>query len=70
MTTSSTLEKPDKTDSGGKDNLDHLYCPCDEDIALCGTDISEADDLENFPEDDLCVVCYHLMGQLCKRCGK
>lgn len=51
------------------DDLNHLYCPCDPDTAVCGIDISghaEGD----FEEAD-CVVCADLeeTNAPCARCG-
>lgn len=50
----------------GSVDLNHLYCDCDPDKALCGTDVS------GWPENDEgdpCVVCDDLLWALCPRCG-
>lgn len=39
------------------DNLDHYVC-CDENVALCGADVSAATWQEELP--DLCLVCEDL----------
>lgn len=50
-------------------DLDHLYC-CNSDLSLCGLDIADLDELEEFPEDDLCIVCRELEEKPCERCGQ
>lgn len=59
-----------ETTTGSSDDLNHIYCPCDPDIALCGTDISDY----AFAEDDEtdCVVCTDLedADAPCARCGR
>lgn len=51
-------------------NLDHIVCPCDEDVALCGTDTSEipwaAGELD---PGETCVVCLALADSACPQCG-
>ena len=45
------------------DDLDHIMCCRDDDLALCGRDISDhelLDDDELFDEESLCIVCDHL----------
>lgn len=50
----------------------HLFCPCDENLALCGLDLS---DHETLPveewTDDVCIVCNDIITKLnaCPRCG-
>lgn len=67
----STEPLPVDTDTGdGEDGLSHCYCECDEDIALCGTDVSgHAFDDAIDSEDLLCVVCVELEFKTCSRCG-
>ena len=56
--------------SGDDDDLDHYYCSCNEDVALCGADISDALDITGSPESgDTCVVCIDLDDLSCERCG-
>lgn len=50
------------------DELHHLYCTCNEDIALCGTDISEDVYLARTLVEALCVVCEDLEWKTCSRC--
>lgn len=44
------------------DSLTHLFCDCrGEDIALCGSDLSDAEDADFYAsEDEACVVCADL----------
>jgi hypothetical protein len=56
---------PARTGPGGTD-LDHIYC-CDPDVALCGTDISDAPEID--PNSEInCVVCADLEFQPCALC--
>lgn len=53
-----TQPQPATTGTGGDDELHHAWC-CDEDVALCGTDISDAETTDG--EGWLhCVVCVEL----------
>lgn len=55
------------TDHG--EDLDHVVC-CDDDIALCGADVSGHDWGEGtFDPTQMCVVCRELYGKPCPRCG-
>ena len=50
------------------DDLIHLFCPCDEDVARCGLDLS------NLPyagddEDGDCPLCILADEDPCPRCG-
>lgn len=56
------------TDSGD-DELTHLYCDCDDAVALCGGDISGNNRVEWMPDEILCVVCDDLDALDCSRCG-
>lgn len=60
-----TTDGPNGTD----DELDHIFC-CNEDLALCGADISGtefiSDDEELFP----CVVCNEMQYRECPKCGE
>lgn len=51
------------------DNLDHLVCDCNSDIALCGTDVSDVEIVEEANPSKLCIVCKDLMYELCKFCN-
>lgn len=57
-------KKSDVDDS----TLDHIFCDCNPNIALCGTDISTLD-FNTVIEEDLCVVCKDLEDKSCDRCG-
>ncbi|MFC8465978.1 hypothetical protein [Streptomyces sp. NPDC057250] len=52
------------------DDLEHAACPCNEDVALCGADVSStpwAD--KDRPPVNLCVVCADLVALPCPKCG-
>lgn len=53
----------------GSDDLTHLYCPCNEDIALCGGDIADNEYVDWQPDEILCVVCDDMDKWDCVRCG-
>lgn len=46
----------------------HLVCDCNDDIALCGTDVS-GEPWNHDSDPDLCVVCADLDVLDCQRCG-
>jgi len=64
-------EVPTKT-SDNDDNLEHYYCECDDSVALCGADITDAPDhtASDTPFEDDCVVCIDLVDAACLRCGR
>lgn len=45
--------------SGGGDGIVHLWC-CDENVAWCGHDISDAEEWAQSAESDECVVCVYM----------
>jgi len=52
------------------DDLDHIYCDCDPDLGLCGSDISAAIFIGDDEQlDFLCLVCDDLADDPCPRCG-
>lgn len=56
------------------DDLEHLVC-CDENTALCGTDVSASawgPGWENVAPEEKCVVCYELQDAdgVCPICGE
>ncbi len=55
------LTEPNATDSGtGEADICHYYC-CVPELAYCGLDISDHEDLpEQAPEDQACVVCLDI----------
>lgn len=58
-----------RSTAGDDDDLDHLWC-CDHDLALCGADISDAEDWTSLDEmPNVCVVCLDLADTICPRCG-
>lgn len=66
-------EKVELSDGGGGySDIEHYYCDCDSDKALCGEDLTDAEDHSNMytPEEDDCVVCVDLIEFPCVRCGK
>jgi hypothetical protein len=58
---------PANTDQG-LDDLVHVVCICDPDTALCGTNATGHDWLDE-DEATTCVVCQDLEHKPCKRCG-
>jgi len=58
--------RPADSDIGSNDDMDHYFC-CDENLALCGTDVT------GMPfgrtAGFMCVVCEELRYQPCERCG-
>ncbi|MFD4258198.1 hypothetical protein ACFWR9_11345 [Streptomyces sp. NPDC058534] len=51
------------------DDLTHVVCYCDPNLALCGTDVTDSDWVDE-DEDTTCVVCVDLVDQPCPRCGR
>lgn len=52
-------------------DLSHVYCLCDDTVALCGWDLTNADD--NWDENNVCVVCDELdLSEtfVCTKCGE
>lgn len=47
------------------DDLDHIVCMCNEDVAICGKEMTGANWVEE--ADLLCVVCIDL--DICPTCG-
>ncbi|AYD81658.1 hypothetical protein SEA_KROMP_57 [Streptomyces phage Kromp] len=64
--TASLTPAPANTDQG-QDDLVHVVCFCDQDTALCGTNVTGYD----WPDDEAstCVVCRDLEHKPCNRCG-
>lgn len=48
------------------DSLDHYYCECDPDLALCGADLTAVDESL---DGQMCVVCEDLEAIECQTCG-
>lgn len=67
MTTALDLA-PTKGSTDDGDELDHLFC-CDEDVALCGSDLTGTEFGEVVSEESLCLVCNDLEGQPCGAAG-
>jgi hypothetical protein len=66
-----TIEPDTRLDQGNgdDDHLLHLFCECNEDVALCGCDLTGAvEDLSVLAQEMLCVVCDHLLK--CATCGQ
>lgn len=59
----------DSSDTEFRESMTHVYCYCDENLALCGTDITGWQEAED-DEDTECVVCLDLEDQPCERCGE
>lgn len=63
-----TLPRPTPSTTGGTPDLVHAPCCCDEDVALCGLDVS-AQAYTRLPLD--CIVCVALQDRIETegRCG-
>ena len=55
--------------TGTGEPLDHIYCPCDPNLGLCGYDLTGYTEVEAFASDDECIVCADLELAPCPRCG-
>lgn len=54
------------------DGVHHYYCDCDPNLAFCGQDITDHEDLgDKEPTDPLCPMCKVLdeVWAYCPRCG-
>ena len=69
MSKLATRESP-KSESLHDDTLYHIFCECDEDLGLCGLDISDLVISEPLGDDKVCVVCLDLEFVPCSRCGR
>jgi len=69
MTMTQGAPAPSETSNSDGNDITHLTC-CNEDIAICGTDVAGLEWSSGLPEDDeLCVVCAD--PELpCSVCGK
>ncbi|GGN39718.1 hypothetical protein FHR83_006655 [Actinoplanes campanulatus] len=65
------LPDPKLAEPDGEDAVDHLYCPCDPDVALCGADVSGEPIVAApvNPECPLCLIVDDLNDYVCARCG-
>lgn len=59
----------DAAPPGDGDGLTHTVCWCDVDEALCGADVAGLPALDEWDDEDLCVVCEDLDRLPCARCG-
>lgn len=54
-------------------DLDHIFCTCSPELAICGTDISSEDDLGEWDDysENMCIVCLELdkANYPCSKCG-
>ncbi|CBG73096.1 hypothetical protein SCAB_60771 [Streptomyces scabiei 87.22] len=65
------VPEPATTTNGHGDDLSHGVCDCDEDTALCGTDVTGVPWATKDDEsDNLCIVCVDLVELPCPRCGQ
>lgn len=62
--------EPTATATGDGEDLSHAVCGCDEDTALCGTDVSDVPwAADGQAPSNPCVVCVDLAELPCPRCG-
>ncbi|MFJ1653474.1 hypothetical protein ACIOC2_19205 [Streptomyces sp. NPDC088337] len=66
-----TTLAPEATTTGhdSGDDLTHAICGCNEDLALCGADVS-GEPWAGEAEEVNCIVCQDLMWSPCERCGR
>lgn len=65
-----TFIEPATTATSRDDDLDHLFCCCSPEVALCGAALDEVDQCEDDEEQEHpCVVCADLVAVQCARCG-
>jgi hypothetical protein len=67
-----TVLLPRPVDIGNDpDEVDHLYCPCTPDLALCGVDVSEEPE-HDVPVNPVCGLCLLLdnADYQCAGCGQ
>jgi hypothetical protein len=70
LTITAPVSEPVKKDDDD-DQICHWICECNENIALCGLDVSGLPwDMNN--EDEDCVLCQIVAEEqlVCKRCGE
>lgn len=70
MNTVKTSSQKDTLSEVNMGDLYHIYCLCDEDNALCGWDLTEAE--EDCESGVACIVCEELDFSetfTCKKCG-
>lgn len=66
-TTTETV--PSRSDVGDDEDFNHVACPCSEDVAFCGADMS-GDEWVSDDSPTHCVVCADLEPFPCERCGE
>lgn len=54
--------------AGMGDDLNHITCVCDDNLALCGTDVTYHEWVAT--AEVTCVVCRDLEDEPCPRCGE
>lgn len=68
---SATEMTPDEVTKGvtdDTDNLVHVFCCRDEDLGLCGVDLTDANPVDDVPYDNDCIVCDELQNLDEKKC--
>lgn len=63
---SATLELGTVDETAGAAGMTHVVCDCNQDIALCGKDVSDRPFTEKEPS---CNVCAAMEYDPCPRCG-
>ena len=64
---------PRHVDAGTTEDWAHLFCPCNPDLSLCGTDISDelvVDGLTGSKDCPMCVAVEEMTEGVCPRCGQ
>ena len=67
LTTPKPTTQTNNTHNDSNTELDHYYCDCDENHALCGTNITGMQLVENFTNP--CTVCEYMNEEPCPKCG-
>lgn len=62
-------EEADASEHDDEDDLTHLFCSCNPNRALCGTDLTEGEMVESVSPPEKCIVCVHMDYEPCPLCG-
>lgn len=67
MTETTTVAEQPAAPSVVDDEVHHLFCCCDENLGLCGTDLTGVP--INDDDEVPCPLCYSVEDEPCPRCG-